>query len=362
MVNRPNREYVYTLPKPILYKEQSFRQIFLSGTPFRGVESAYREFRAAVGIDYLANGNPLITLDHLAANNLKAEAVAYAYRTSLYALHGGLWDPTASTENLDTVRNITRLVRNQTPDESERLRMQEQLDASSMILKIILSQVAEYGKNFDWARQLLNELLVSQSAYKSGTIHLSFDLAVNGNFTFGFTGASNEYEQYLRQRLDDVKSSQLITPQPHNNLLPDPTPHPDSLQARIDHAVAEERYLDAVEPRDRIQDINGRLYNSSANPFVRYVGLELLSRMTKENLGLNLEEDKVRLERIVMGGEIETVVEVQGNTSGSKKVFKMHDADLHARVLHLVHSDPYVTMFGRFNTDLVMVPDKDIPD
>jgi len=349
---------------PLYYKGRERNQIFLSGAPFRDVNSAYQEIRTKVGLDNIAGRNPAVSLDPNTRDDLLAEGIAYFFRANLYPGELGIRSPKAGVQNFDHARTIFRLIRNHTDDEAEKSRMQELLDNSSILSNLAFSEMLGYEKNYAWAKQLLSQSLDILSTPESREINFYFHFANN---SFRQIDISNPYNmkwgECITQIMQGFEQIQVTTLPPHNNLLPDPEPHPESLEAEMCAAVAEERYLDAAKLRNRISAIKGMFLERLANPnpFIRYVGFSLLSGLTEYGLDMSLDKGEMQLERIV-DGERRLVVHVKGNETDSEKVFNINDADLHTRVLHLIHSDPYVIMFGRFNTDLIMVPSKDISE
>jgi len=354
---------IIKLPIPIVYGRTRFDQIPMRGYPFKGFESTYYKFRAAVGLDHLAEGNPNVVLDTPTYTQLLAESLAYSFRASGYFGDKKFMNPIASIQELDKVKAIFGLIKNQTDNEYLKSLMDQQLVATSIVSNIIMAEVALQTKNFAWANQLWSQSLETVSVPGQEKTYFIFQFPNSNPIPLDFQDPEGVgWPKYLSEVLRSVRKIENSVSQPHNNLLPDPTFHPESLQHKIDNAIASGRYMDDIEASKRVEAINGRLYGSLANPFINHVGLELLSKMTEGDLGLHVDEDYLRLETMIGEDESRTVVEVRGNMIGPEKVFEISDEDLQARVLHLVHSDPYVVKFGRFNTRLVLVPVEKIPD
>jgi len=359
MVIGPDNDPSFNPGIPILYQGIQYDRLYLTGKPFRGVNSAYQDFRAQVEQASMTSPNTHVGLDKLKTDDLNAESLAHIIRSLYHFNLKDLPNLKKTVDNIDFVIDITRLMINQTTDDIERSHMEKQLESYYLMLYGSMAQVLTYQKNYEWAKQLLNENLGRLDEYGSDQLNLFFELGNEINLSVKVSlPQQSGLEQYLQQKLKNVNTAEASTPGPHFNLLPDPTYHPQSLQAKKEEEVATENYEGAAVTRDRIFGNYEMFFDNFVNPFILFAGKELTSSLLPPDLDVQIGRDELRLERIVEGTP-ELVVGVK-DTSAFKKIFEITDAELQARVLHLINSERYVSQFGRFNTDLVLVPSKTI--
>lgn len=356
-------EPAFPLKVPIPYKDSAITYIFLLGHPFRGVGSAYQEFRQQVGLENLVGGNPSVSLELPMYYDMQSEALAYACRMLLRSTQPNLWNPEEIVKDIDAMIGIFSLVRGHSRNLSNlstQLRTDKQLDASSALLNVYLAEVASNGKNYAWAAELLKQAS-SSIPYYSNAVELPFQLAYHGNqevlVPLQIPNISKqEWGEYIGAMFGAVEYAQKNTPKPHHNMLPDQSYHPKSLQAQKDSAIRDERYEDAARARDRIGAANGLILNSMANPFIRHVAYVLLAQLIEDGLAAHISADSFSLERIVNGSP-EIIMSATGKVESDKTFTVPADRSLAARILNLMHNRPYVMKFGRFDSRLIHVGD-----
>ena len=355
------------LAEPIQYSGKSFDKISLSGNPFQGSDSLHQKLRqeliARSGIAFLFDGDPRQhRLSSYTIDNLKQEAYAYAVRAK-YKGHvfTVTRDVRGAIQDIDRFREIFRLILNHSKDPDVQTVCQIEWGLASSALKSFMADLAVEHHNYAWAQVLVREASELVEGYMCAPEQQA--MTVRGEKPVAahiFKDTAQKYVDSLKRKREDVEIERLRDPSPVVEIVPDPQIHPASLKALHASCLATEGFEEAGHARDRITEMQFKILSHEVNPFVSFVAQKLLFEMVPASTEARFRADRVIL--LARGAEPEPgdrvprrlTVLARGDVDVAK-VFELYDPSLHPRLLSLVHSDEYVTAFGRFNTEIRVV-------
>ena len=168
---------------------------------------------------------------------------------------------------------------------------------------------------------------------------------------FVMNGKYNKLEEYLDGVRRQVELKEGNDQEP-DNLVPDTSSHPDSLREQMKRASAEERYDDAVYLRGKIKAV--RDYLAQADDFIRWAGEIAIVDYTPQQphkARYTINGTSLTVSRATEQHGSEDVLYVS-NPSSTRPLFDIRDPEYLSRIFGLVHSDPFVLRFPRFDTQM----------
>jgi len=341
------------LTLPLIYNGKRLTEIAAYGPILMDAPSVFEEVRKDVTegqnqLYSLYRGNPKVKIaDDTVAYDLIKESNLYASRAAINAAKDTRHDTRWAVEDIDTFRAIWRMIGNQVSGKKDEAALEMKL--AEVPLRISLAEYVARDRNYLWAWQLLNkgvEEICSHDFNRYPKDILPFPLAayaIPSDWDFR-RDAPTKYAQEIRSlmkarwqviedRMDEHQASK-------QEAVPDDTRHPESPEALMDYRS--------------IVDIELMFMDASANQFIDFVGKEILARMVPAGVKTQLGHDSIEISESRAGSRRNLII-VKGEERW-RKSFEIYDPSLYPKVLSLINSDPYVTMFGRLNHDIILRP------
>lgn len=351
------------LAEPIHYSGKVFDKILLSGHPFPGADSLYQRIRNEIirssGYPFLFEGDPRLSrLTSYTVENLKLEAYAYAVRAKYKGYVFTLTrDLKGAINDMDKFRGIFQLLKAQSRDPEIESNAELELQLSSVALKYLLADLSVESRNYVWASCLFEDASsILESCVKSQD-YLAFcargdKLVATNMFKDGLT----KLTEGLKRRREDVEIERTRDAGPTQEWIPDPAIHPQSLKALHAESVAQECFIEAGQYHESIMEKELLVLSQEVNPYIAYVSGKLLMELVPHATETRFRADRVVLLASEKTAESEPwpgrlMLLVRGDAE-AEKVFELYDKSLHQKLLGLLHSDPYVMMFGRFSSEI----------
>ena len=354
------------LSHPLYHKGTYQYRLDIRGNPFGpSIELIFDRIRKRIPICNIESEDEPIGLDSRTINNLRSEGYAYSIRAEVNMDQdiGMVSDPFAASRDVDQVRRIIHMISVHAYEPKTREDARKDLNAMSIYSDILTAICAADKRNYSWSKYLLEQRL------KSSDI---IEVPQGGFWNFGNSliecaiikpnkkpSEENEedYPLTLREQIEhllkNVEQKERIDDHKHLDILPVTGPTEKSYAFQLRKAIEGENYEAASRITQDIRRIKEDLgsIDKILPPFTLWVGEKVLIEMAPAG-------SKYRINQKI--GEL--------HVDGFAKVTKMEDlgfdiellnkgliAEIHPRILGLVHSLPYVLRFDRFDTD-VYVP------
>lgn len=350
------------------YHGQDFKQIFLEGSPFGQEPSEYHLLRELLGAN-LYHGNIILILDDNNVADLASEAKAHAIMSSIYK-NAQTYSAQQTIDvmfneikELDTARGILRVIKNQALNEEYSPRAELELDLSNISLKQKLAVYHTMTGNYVLARQLIIEgidLLTDKIYTEDGEIKRVIELK---SLVFDYEDVNYDgWMDSLDEELTTIGVAKRLKPTlQFNGLTPlayviehgtDSTPHPKSFQEELKLASSpeEERYEDADELKNDIDEVRNALQTETHNPILKYLGEKIaLEKIPGEKLIIGVDAEFIEFSRDINGQEVSELFII---SDGDETLIDIFNQEHMARVYHTVNCDEFVMRFGRFKTTI----------
>lgn len=339
--------------EPIEYNGQTIDSLSISGHPFGTIESLHQRIKDELGTLAYQGSNDLI-LDEQTQNDLLSEAKAHGaimgfcrelllhtYKNPNSKLKAEFVKE--SIIHLDEIRSIYRILYNQTNNRSTQETTRHQLESTEPLLKSFLADYALVTLgNFKWRYQLLNESLELYERIKQTSFLL--DTSKNEDI--------DEASERIKRNIEQIEKVKNET-----GFKADSSLHPESLQAQMNIAVQNEEFELAATLRDKIFAIDIQVCLDTDSHFFKYILKELMIERGSEGLSIYVpqidEFDELITIELHRTNKETHNLEFVLMEEGRKKLIEVCNPAMTSRVLDLIHSDEYVMLFGRFNTDLL---------